>query len=133
VNRESEPSAGLACLVDARPGCAWSNHGFKHFGAKGVTAAHTRRPNPARYSPELDAEAVQELELRTVRAPDARTGELPARTCYLRGLGERIGWDDGEPAMLSYVECAGGLPGPREYHGRPMHDGNRKARKMRTR
>jgi hypothetical protein len=47
---------------------------------------------------------------------------------YLRDVGTVIGWDDGQDATLSFVECAGGTI-TRAFHGRPIHALNKKTLK----
>ena len=85
---------------------------------------------PAKYLPHLEAEAVRELEAMTVSSPAWRgTRVVPAKTEYLRRVAELIGWDEGKEAVLSYVECSGGILA-RSFHGRPMNPGNRAARRI---
>ena len=55
---------------------------------------------------------------------------LPVKAEYLREVQEIIGWDLGQDATLSFVECAGGGVA-RAFHGRPMCVDNQKARKGR--
>ena len=112
------------CLLGAV--CAWSNANRKHFPFSGMTKEHTRRHAPARYLAHFDEGSIRRLETETVQLPGEGADTPPARTRYLRGLGEVIGWDDGEDAKLSYVECSGGSA-TRAYHGRPMHEGNPRA------
>jgi hypothetical protein len=73
---------------------------------------------------------IQALETETARQPDERRECLPSKTEYLREVGELIGWDLGQDATLSFVECAGGEVA-RAFHGRPICLGNPKAREGR--
>jgi hypothetical protein len=110
------------CRIDASPPCGWSSHGFKHFPFEGMTPRHTHHA-PARYLPGLDIRA---LETETVRQPEIRLEQTPSKTEYLRDMQRVIGWDMGQDATLSFVECTGG-DRARTLHGRPMHVGNIKA------
>lgn len=49
-----------------------------------------------------------------------------SKTEYLRGVPEPIGWDLGQDAALSFVECTGGDVA-RTFHDRPMSLANLKA------
>jgi hypothetical protein len=116
----SEPCAAV--------GCRWSHHGYKHFAARGATRADTAL-GPAKYLSRLDAHAISALEDASRRTPTWRGGNAaPLKTEYLRSVGEVIGWDEGQDASLSYVECSGGAA--RSFHGRPMHEPNRLARRI---
>jgi len=118
------------CRVDASPPCGWDAHNFKHFPFSGMTREHTRHPNPARYLPDFHVVRIQTLETETARQPDERRDRPPSKTEYLRELRELVGWDLGQDATLSFVECAGGEIA-RAFHGRPMCLGNPKVRKGR--
>jgi hypothetical protein len=113
------------CRVDADPACGWSPHNFKHFPFAGMTKEHTLPPNPARYLPGYDAERIREIETGTARAPGIRRERTPSKSEYLRDMLQSIGWDLGQDATLSFVECAGGDVA-RTFHGRPMCIGNLK-------
>jgi len=84
-------------------------------------------PNPARYLPGFHAARIQTLEIETARQSGEPCKRLPSKTEYLRELREIVGWDLGQDATLSFVECAGGDVA-RAFHGRPMCLGNPKAR-----
>jgi hypothetical protein len=114
------------CRVDADPACGWSPHNFKHFPFAGMTKEHTLPPNPARYLPGYDAERIREIETGTARAPEIRRERTPSKSEYLRDMLQSIGWDLGQDATLSFVECAGGDVA-RTFHGRPMCTENPKA------
>lgn len=114
------------CRVDADPACGWSPHNFKHFPFAGMTKEHTLPPNPARYLPGFDEERIREIETGTARAPGIRRERTPSKSEYLRDMLQSIGWDLGQDATLSFVECAGGDVA-RTFHGRPMCIGNLKA------
>lgn len=112
--------------------CVWSHHGYKHFGSRMTTRASTKPPFPAKYLVESStAERVKEIERTTLGRADARRGVVPGKTEYLRDSGSVIGWDEGQDAVLSYVECSGGT-GARCFHGRPMHRDGATAREMRA-
>jgi hypothetical protein len=96
-----------------------------------MTRQDTRRPDPARYVESFDAGAIRALEAATAGAPDPwRRCSPSAHAEYARDVGCLIGWDDGNDAMISYVECSGGLSAGRVYHGRPMHGRNPKLRSL---
>lgn len=104
--------------------CTWSQHGRKHFPFRGMLKEHTVR-QPARYRSGLSAEDIRLLEQRTVREGQ-RDQRSETKSEYLRPLQEVIGWDRGENASISFVECSGGLSAGRAFHGRPMSDANRR-------
>jgi hypothetical protein len=114
------------CRVHAEPSCGWDPHRFKHFPFAGMTRKHTTNGNPARYLPGFDPARIVKLETTTAREPDRRRGELPAKTEYLRDAREVIGWDLGQDATWSFVECSGG-DAARSFHGRPMCSANPRA------
>jgi hypothetical protein len=114
-----------ACGVDV-PFCSWSAHNYKHFPFRGMTREHTLH-GPARYLPGFDEFAIRALETATSRTRERSRGSLSGRTEYLRDIGEVIGWDEGQNAEISFVECSGS-PTVRTFHGRPMHAGNHKMR-----
>jgi hypothetical protein len=68
---------------------------------------------------------LQTLE-ETARRRERQRGSTSSKTEYLRDIGEVIGWDQGQGAGLSFVECAGGEIA-RSFHGRPMCADNTKA------
>ena len=84
----------------------------------------TLPPNEARYLDTFNAGSIQVLESATASDAHRRTVVLSGKVQYLRDIGDVIGWDEGQDATLSYVECSGGLNAGRSYHGRPMHTGN---------
>ena len=86
---------------------------------------HTRGGNPALYLPTED---IHRLETNTAQTPDRLCLAKPMKREYLRDVGTVIGWDDGQDATLSFVECAGGTI-TRAFHGRPMHALNKKTLK----
>lgn len=94
------------------------SHHFKHFPIEGMTREHTRR-GPARYLPGFEAARIRALEIETVRGPDHRRQRTVSKVEYLRDMREVIGWDLGQDAMISFVECSGGDVA-RALHGRPM-------------
>lgn len=114
------------CRVDEVPPCSWDLHGFKHFPFPGMTREHTLRSNPARYLPGFDAKRIREIEIETTRDPGIRRDPTASKSQYQRDVHEIIGWDLGQDATLSFVECAGGDVA-RTFHGRPMCTGNLKA------
>jgi hypothetical protein len=118
------------CRVDADPACGWSSHNFKHFPFGGMTKEHTLAPNPARYLPGFDAERIRAIETTTVRATTTRREPTHSKSEYLRDMLQSIGWDLGQDATLSFVECAGGDVA-RTFHGRPMCIENLKAASFR--
>jgi hypothetical protein len=115
------------CRIIADPPCGWDPHNYKHFPFAGMTREHTRPPNPARYLPELDAVRIQTLETETARRRERQRGGAASKTEYLREVGEVVGWDQGQDASWSFVECAGGEVA-RSFHGRPMCADNLKTR-----
>ncbi|MCC6521902.1 MAG: hypothetical protein IT373_04510 [Polyangiaceae bacterium] len=108
-----------------RLGCAWQEHGRKHFPHVGQTRAHTRH-GPARYLPGTTSDAIRSLETQTVRAPDHVLSAPPGKSEYVRDMHAVIGWDAGRDATSSFAECSGGATRGRAYHGRPMCVGNHK-------
>lgn len=112
--------------MSASSPCARAKY-IKHDPVAGMTLAHTKRPNPARY---LDLASIEPIERGTIAGFDhTGTAKPPSKTEYLRDTGEVIGWDDGREAEWSFVECCGNAR--RAFHGRPMHAGNKKCKKMR--
>ena len=110
--------------------CAWFDYDGLHRWSKGITRDHTRSPNKARYLPAYSHPAEHEcIERGTVAAPTAHTGAPPLKRQYLRRIETVIGWDDGQDALLSYVECSGGSSA-RTFHGRPMRSENPTAKGM---
>lgn len=88
-----------------------------------MTKRHTENGNPSLYLPKLSEVEIQALELATTK--DGRRGvSPPAIATYVREMGDIIGWDDGQDATVSYVECSGGEFSGRAFHGRPMHQDN---------
>src|ERR1041384_6088550 len=106
------------CRVEGTPPCDWDRHNFKHFPFEGMTRQHPRH-GPARYLPRFDEDRIRTLERDTARRPDGRRQASVSKTEYLRDMVETIGWDRGQDATLSFVECAGGDV-TRTLHGRPM-------------
>lgn len=103
-------------VVPCGRACTWIPY-RKHLPVRGMRREHTRSPSPARYLSGID---VQATETKTVESPDRRSGGDPgARRKYARAVGVVIGWDDGEDANHSYVECTS-----LAFHGRPMAEGN---------
>lgn len=92
-----------------------------------MTREHTKAPNPARYLPGFTAEAIKALEMGTAHRADRRRELTSSKSEYLRDMSTVVGWDQGQDATLSFVECAGGEIA-RSFHGRPMCTGNSKAR-----
>jgi hypothetical protein len=92
-----------------------------------MTREHTRASNPARYLPGFTAEGIKALETETARRRERRRESTPSKSEYLRDAGAVVGWDQGQDASLSFVECAGGEIA-RSLHGRPMCTANSKAR-----
>jgi hypothetical protein len=122
-------STPLHCLLDADPPCAWCTHDYKHSAARGVGREDTRH-GPARYL-AMPQDEWRALEVETVRHPMHRRGSIQSnKTEYVRSMGRVIGWDAGQDATLSYVECSGGLVSGRTFHGRPMCPDNRTVRSM---
>lgn len=111
----------------AEPACVWNHHNYKHFAPRGATARYTLNNNPALYLPDASGEDIRVLETATTRTPDLHRGEVGRRVRYLRDAGRVIGWDEGQDAVLSYVECSSGA-----YHGRPIHADNHVTRAMRS-
>ncbi len=102
-------------------GCAWSPHNYKHFPFRGMKQGHTTH-GPARYLPGTN---IQDMETQTVTIGErSLRGDLQSE--YRRNTGAIIGWDRGQDATISFVECGGGLSGGRAYHGRPMAASNPK-------
>lgn len=99
--------------------------GYEHSPIPGMTRQHTRNGSPARYFG--DEQAIRAIEDETARRAPLVRGAFPGKTEYLRSVGEVIGWDDGDDATLSYVECIGSA-GCRSRHGRPIREGNPKTR-----
>src|SRR5438445_5565932 len=122
IEAQSSPS----CLVDGVGACEWSPHNYKHFPFAGMTRAHTvGHGNPARYFEHFEEHQIRALEVESVRRNDYREGQpSEGRTAYLRKLDQVIGWDEGQDAEFSYVECSGGIRQGRSFHGRPMRVGN---------
>jgi hypothetical protein len=115
------------CRVDMSPPCSWDPHNFKHFPFAGMTREHTHNANPARYLPSFARDRIRTLEAATARTPDRWCGRIPLKTEYLRDMVEAIGWDKGQDATLSFVECTGGEVA-RSLHGRPMCIANPRVR-----
>ena len=105
----------------ARLGCAWSENGRRHFPHPGLTRDQTRNGN-ARYLPGTTPAQIQALETATVGNPTVLLSHPPAPE-YIRDVEQVIGWDRGQDAALSFVECTS-----RTFHGRPMAPGNPKLR-----
>jgi hypothetical protein len=114
------------CRITATPACRWSSYG-KHAPFSGMTKDDTLHPSPARYLPGYGPRQIEAVESETVRRPDQRNVTAEFKAEYLRNMNEVIGWDEGDDATLSYVECSGG-DAVRSYHGRPMRKDNRKTR-----
>jgi hypothetical protein len=110
------------CRADMTPPCGWGHHNFKHFPIEGMTRQHTRH-GPSRYLPGFDEARIRALEIETARRAAMRRQRSVSKTEYLRDLSEIIGWDLGQDATLSFVECAGGDVA-RTFHGRPMSTEN---------
>jgi hypothetical protein len=91
-----------------------------------MTRDHTRRPNPARYLAGFDVVRIQTLEMETARRRERQRVSPSSKTEYLQDIGDVVGWDQGQDASLSFVECAGGEVA-RSFHGRPMCVDNSKA------
>lgn len=106
-------------------GCAWSQHGRRHFPFKGMLRTDTIN-KPAKYKSGLMPADIKALESQTVRTGQRRE-RSPAHSEYQRDMGEVIGWDEGRDATLSFAECSGGTDASRAFHGRPMSAQNRKA------
>lgn len=134
ILRRVSPSESIAsttrrCLLNTEPPCEWTTHDYKHAAARGVERRDTRH-GPARYRAMPQGEW-HGLEMQTVRQPTHGRGSAQSgKTEYLRDVRSVIGWDEGEDATLSYVECSGGLVAGRAFHGRPMRAKNRTARSM---
>ena len=85
-----------------------------------MTREKTRRPNPARY---LSGISIRTLQIETIKSPSViAKATPPSKTKYLKKMRQVIGWDDGQDASWSYVECSGSAV--RFFHGRPMHASN---------
>jgi len=84
---------------------------------------------PARYLPGTN---IADVETSTVRAPDRHLASEGHLSEYVRQTGVVIGWDLGRDAMLSFVECSGGVGAGRAYHGRPMAEDNPKLRNQKA-
>lgn len=85
---------------------------------------HTRH-GPARYLGGIAHSQMQTIETATVQSGECTV--LPStKSEYVRDAGEVIGWDKGEDATWSFVECSGGVSSGRHYHGRPMAESNYK-------
>ncbi|HEY0482336.1 MAG TPA: hypothetical protein VGD37_32670 [Kofleriaceae bacterium] len=69
---------------------------------------------------------IRTLEIETARRSDMQRQRPVSKMEYLRDVSEIIGWDLGQDATLSFVECAGGDVA-RTFHGRPMSINNPKA------
>lgn len=67
---------------------------------------------------------IEAIETRTISAPTQVLSEPPGKAEYLRHSNQVIGWDRGEDATLSFVECSGGTTAGRSYHGRPITPDN---------
>lgn len=106
--------------------CEWSEHGDKHLPKRGVKREQTRR-GPAKYLPGTTAAVARQIEELTVALPDA-TDVRGTKRHYFRTAEAVIGWDLGQDAANSFVECSGGEVGGRAFHGRPMHPSNPKWR-----
>ncbi len=104
------------CRIVASPPCGWDPHNYKHFPFPGMTREHTRAPNPARCLSGFYIARIQTLETETARRRERRRGSTSSKTEYLRDIGEVVGWDQGQDASLSFVECAGGEVA-RSFHG----------------
>jgi hypothetical protein len=111
-------------LCPVRLGCGWSSAKRKHFPFKGLRPEHTAH-QPARYLPGTTEAQIRMIETATATAPDRKLAAHP-HAKYARAVGAPIGWDNGADAVVSFVECSGGLADGRAYHGRPMAGTNPK-------
>jgi hypothetical protein len=102
-----------------RHGCGWAANGRRHFPHAGLIKAHTRNGN-AKYLPGTTPAQIEAIETRTVATPTELLSPAPFPE-YVRDVGQVIGWDRGQDATLSFVECTS-----RTFHGRPMALGNLK-------
>lgn len=107
----------IACPT--RLGCGWSANGRRHFPHPGLIKGHTRNGN-AKYLPGTTPAQIQAIETATAATPTTLLSPAPASE-YVRDVGQVIGWDRGEEAALSFVECTS-----RTFHGRPMASENPK-------
>lgn len=110
-----------------RLGCAWSEHGRKHFPHRGLRPEHTRS-GPAKYLPGTTDDQIRSIETTTVGTPGLVLSPPPGKSEYVRSMDRVIGWDLGQDATISFAECSGGVAAGRSYHGRPMAPPNPKLR-----
>lgn len=99
-------------------GCVWAEY-LKHRPHRGLRKEHTRH-GPARYLPGTSPKQIRVIETTTVQSASARHAIPPQKVEYVRPMDIVIGWDEGEDATISFVECSGGSVGGRSFHGRPM-------------
>jgi hypothetical protein len=83
---------------------------------------------PARYRAGMTVGDIRALESQTVSQGE-RLELTGTKAEYVRQTDEVIGWDRGEDAVLSFVECSGGLYWGRAFHGRPMSETNIKGQR----
>ena len=101
--------------------CTWHSYP-KHHPFVGMQREDTVR-GPARY---LKRGSIRAIETTTVRAATHALGKAhEGRTEYARDVGDVIGYESGEEARWSYVECSGAIgssiaPGARSFHGHPV-------------
>lgn len=109
------------CVSSLR--CEWAKDYRKHWPHRGMKRSDTRH-GPARYLPGTTQQQVQAIEEVTVRS--GRRQVASNKSEYLRDVGKVIGWDAGNDADWSFVECSGGIAAGRKFHGRPMAASNPK-------
>lgn len=105
-------------------GCEWASNYRKHWPARGVRKGETRH-GPAKYLSGTSQSDIRLLETETVRA-GTRAARGEHHLEYVRALDKVIGWDLGQDATTSFVECSGGASAGRTFHGRPVAERNRK-------
>ena len=126
-DNQEGPDCLIRCPRPEGP-CTWTSHGLKHYPFEGMQRRHTQGESPARYLEKYDAEAIKALESATAQQQFRRSILPGGKAEYARDVETAIGWDEGQDAMWSFVECSGGIRAGRSFHGRPMHLGNRKLR-----
>ncbi|NOY89877.1 MAG: hypothetical protein GXP55_01620 [Deltaproteobacteria bacterium] len=68
---------------------------------------------------------MRQIETMTAHAPHMVRGDFPSKTEYCRNMEGVLGYDMGQSASYSFVECSGGDVA-RSFHGRPMASDNPK-------
>jgi|GEM_PF-1897660 len=83
------------------------------------------RHGPAKYLPGTSPQDIRQIETDTVHV-GVRAVRAEHQFEYVRALEKVIGWDRGQDATISFVECSGGASAGRTFHGRPVTPRNKR-------